>query len=108
MSKKIFLDEIREGMILAAPQVNRYGQILLDEGTKINDKHIEVLRTWGIEIIEILEDELEDQMVNGMNSFKKEAEKLLKVRMLFEPRNIYEVDMLRVAVNSKIKKLKDD
>ncbi len=40
--------EIEPGMVLAAPVLNRYGQILLGKGVTLTPRHVGILKTWGI------------------------------------------------------------
>lgn len=102
MSKLVILENIEVGMKLASPQVNRYGQVLLAKGTELNEEHLKLLKTWGIERISV-EDTVKEGMLSQAYLDKKEVvERRMKLRMLWEPSNIYEVDMYRSAINSKI------
>ncbi|MBA4395413.1 MAG: hypothetical protein C0407_17830, partial [Desulfobacca sp.] len=42
------LESIQPGMVLADPIFNRFGQVLLNKGVQISDRHLNVLKTWGI------------------------------------------------------------
>jgi hypothetical protein len=43
------LDELKLGMILAEPVVNKQELLLLEQGTALTKKRIWMLKTWGIE-----------------------------------------------------------
>ena len=103
MFKKVNLENIVEGMILSSPQINKYGQILLAKGTKLENNHIKILKTWGIDSVTIVDEGDEGAVSDHTQRVKVEIEKSLKVRMLFEPSNIYEVDMFRAAVEHKMR-----
>ncbi len=99
---KILLENVEDGMITSATYRNKYGQIFLAKGTRVDQNHIRILKSLGINSIEI--DEVEGNSFSDKNEeIKKEIESRLKSRMLFEPTNIYEVDMFRVAVKNKMK-----
>lgn len=101
MSKVVLMENIEVGMKLAAPQINRYGQVLLAKGVEINEEHLKLLKTWGVERITIEENIGESNMSQAYLDRKSKIENRLKLRMLWEPSNIYEVDMYRSVVNSK-------
>ena len=48
------IDSIQAGMVLAADVQDRQGRVLLREGMELNDKHIRMLKTWGINLIDIV------------------------------------------------------
>ncbi|MBU1101310.1 MAG: hypothetical protein KKA84_12990 [Bacteroidetes bacterium] len=101
MSKIVLLENIEIGMKLAAPQINRYGQVLLSKGVEINGEHLKLYKTWGVERITVEENVDESTMSQAYLDRKAKIENRMKLRMLWEPSNIYEVDMYRSAVNSK-------
>ena len=103
MFKRVSLDKIEEGMILTSAQVNKYGQVLLAKGTKIKNSHIKILRTWGVDSIMVLDESEPEIESEHFKRVKAEVEKSLKVRMLFEPSNIYEVDMFRATIEYKMR-----
>ena len=43
------LDELRSSMILAKPVYNLQGALLLDLGTKLNEKKIWIMKSWGVD-----------------------------------------------------------
>jgi hypothetical protein len=45
---KLNLDEIQPGMTLAADVLDRNGRILLKGGLSINEKHLKILKQWGV------------------------------------------------------------
>ncbi|HEX2769082.1 MAG TPA: hypothetical protein VHN12_07330 [Geobacteraceae bacterium] len=45
---KIPTDNLIPGMILASDVRDRSGRLLLTGGTALNDRHLYILRTWGI------------------------------------------------------------
>ncbi len=46
--KKITVDQIESGMILAKPIIGPVGNVLLNEGTVIQSNIVSRLKTWGI------------------------------------------------------------
>ncbi|CAK0764982.1 conserved hypothetical protein [Gammaproteobacteria bacterium] len=49
----IKLEQVNAGMIIADNIKDRSGRVLLRSGTELTDKHIKILKTWGIRCIEI-------------------------------------------------------
>ena len=41
-------DDLKPGMILDRPVVNKHGTLLMDAGGKLEEKHIVIFKTWGI------------------------------------------------------------
>ncbi len=57
MPRKVKLDDIEDGQILAETLSNKYDQVLIKKGTSLNlDSHIRVLKMWGINEILIFDD----------------------------------------------------
>jgi hypothetical protein len=45
---KIPTDNLTPGMVLTSDVRDRSGRLLLRDGTELNDRHLYILRTWGI------------------------------------------------------------
>jgi hypothetical protein len=50
---RVKLDALREGMVVAAEVKNMDDMLLIPAGCEITQRHIKVLRTWGISEIQI-------------------------------------------------------
>jgi hypothetical protein len=44
----ISVNDLKKGMVLARDVSNKHGNILLGRGDALNDKHIMLLKSWGI------------------------------------------------------------
>ncbi|MCK5010582.1 MAG: hypothetical protein KAS98_08860 [Deltaproteobacteria bacterium] len=44
----ISVNDLKEGMVLACEVSNKHGNILLGRGDTLNEKHIMLLKSWGI------------------------------------------------------------
>lgn len=103
MSKLIETDKIKPGMILEAPVVNKYGQMLLSRGAVIEARHLGMLKTWGIPSVTIHNDDEENEKkAHDPELMKKAKEQLLK-RMGWAPRSEIEEDMVNAAVELLLK-----
>ena len=49
----LVIDELKPGMVLAAPVRNHQDQLLLDAGRKVLLKHIQVFKAWGIRRVDV-------------------------------------------------------
>jgi hypothetical protein len=47
------IDDLKPGMVLAAPVRNHQDQLLLDVGRKVLLKHIQVFKAWGIRRVDV-------------------------------------------------------
>jgi hypothetical protein len=50
---RIQLRQLQAGQKLAKDALNAYGRLLLKAGTTIDERHLEILRTWGIVEVDI-------------------------------------------------------
>jgi len=50
---KILTDNLAQGMILTSDVLDRSGRLLLKSGTELTDRHLYILRTWGIVEVDI-------------------------------------------------------
>jgi hypothetical protein len=48
MPQTIAIDEIKVGMVLSADVINPQGLVLIKKHVQLTDKHIKVLKRWGI------------------------------------------------------------
>jgi len=97
MPKKIKINDIKDGMILAHPILNHFDQILLSGGAIMTEESKKVLKTWNINNIDILTDdetevsELSDEVINI-------AKVKLAKRMMWQPRVRIEENLLNAAI----------
>ncbi len=66
---KIPTDNLIPGMVLASDVRDRSGRLLLRGGTELNDRHLYILRTWGIIEVELAgaeEDPEGPEFANGI------------------------------------------
>ena len=96
MPKFITPDEIQEGMELAEPVKNKFGQVLLSSNLKLQTKHTVILKTWGIQTIQIISD---NDVTKIDESALEEAREKLSHRMKWSPRNANEEDLVEMALN---------
>lgn len=93
MTKMISVDDLEDGMILGAPLVNRYGQVLIANGTRMESRHKTMLKTWGIKLLTIQSDEGDEPDFAGDEKLIGQAEERLARRMLWKPRIAIEENM---------------
>lgn len=99
----ISIDKITNGMKLAKPLVNKYNQVLLPAGTILEDKHKEVLEKWNIQTLEIqTEETIEDNIPEEIIEIAREK---IKGKILWQPRNYIEQEIVEIALITISKKL---
>lgn len=97
MGLVITINDLQEGMILAEPVVNNFGQTLLNSGVTVSAQHKRILKTWNIHSVIVKSD---DQAESNELSEKiiALATEALKARLEWTPRNPIELDLFNTAV----------
>ncbi len=70
------LDELTTGMILGKDIQDNTGRTLLKAGSPLQDKHLKILKTWGINHVEINNDEAQadlETIIKNHPEFEKTA-----------------------------------
>ena len=97
MPSIIQISDIEEGMILAEPLVNSFGQTLINSGVVLKKNHARLLKTWNIQTVCVKKDEDEEE-VEISKEMIINAQKKLAERILWKPRNENERDMYKTVV----------
>lgn len=103
MNKTILLDDFEEGMELAVPLKNKFGQILLRANVKLEKKHKNLFRTWGIETLVIVSDEDGDDAID--EALIAEAKQILSKKIAWTPKNNYEENLVQMCLDHITEKL---
>ncbi len=104
MSKSINIADFQDGLELSDPIKNKFGQVLLSAGTIIEEKHVKLLKTWGIQTISVKGDaEIETEVLYDKNSVN-EADLKLKERLSWSPKNDNEKDLYETALQLVLEK----
>ncbi len=104
MSSLINVKELRPGMTLAAPIMNRYGQILLNSGIELLPKHSKLFKTWGIKVITIKDGSNGNDGIAN-DELKEEAKMRLESRLLWEPETPLEQNLYEVSLDNAVKNI---
>jgi len=97
MPSVVQIDHIKEGMVIAKPIVNSFGQTLINSGIELNENHIRVLKTWSIHTVTIKEND-NDEEVEITKEMIALAQKKIAERCLWQPRTEEEKDMYKSVV----------
>ena len=103
MSDLIEVSKYEPGMILAAPILNRYGQVLLAAGVELTPVHKKMFLTWGIKLITVKSDDSEEGIV-VTEEMREKAEKIFTSRINWVPKsslekNLFEMGVKRILIN---------
>ncbi|MGK9368666.1 hypothetical protein ACSSWA_07180 [Melioribacter sp. Ez-97] len=104
MSEIISIDEIKNGMVLAEDIKNRYGQLLIAAETVLNEKHVRLLKTWGVSVISIVGEGEEKVVITEEEKEQKKKELLKEIG--WKPDNPFEEDLINMAAEHKLEQLK--
>ena len=97
MSNLIEIEKSEPGMILAAPILNRYGQVLLSTGVELMPSHLKMFRTWGIKLITVKGEEFEEEAVIN-EDLKLKAEEIFSARITWEAKSDFEKGLFEMGV----------
>ena len=97
MANYISIDQIEEGMILAEPVVNKFGNVLLGAGASLSSNHITLFKTWNVKDIAI-RSLSSDSEIEITEEHRAQAAVLLTKRMKWFPRNDIEKDLYSLAL----------
>jgi hypothetical protein len=53
----VSVENLEQGMILAADVRDPLGRLLVAEGTVVTDRHSQILKKWGIHVVEVQADQ---------------------------------------------------
>lgn len=104
MPKLVVLEEIKEGMELALPIKNKFGQVLLSADVRLENKHKKILKTWGVTGIYIKEDNIETNEAEYDDKAVSEAAQILSRRLKWKPTNFNEEDLYNMALRQILEK----
>ncbi len=96
MSLIVDVNGIEEGMVLAEPLVNKFGQTLMPEGAVLKNSHKRLLKTWQIRTVQVKTNNPDDEDIIGDKALF-EAEKKLRAKMDWEPREQIEKNLFKAA-----------
>lgn len=97
MSNIVPIDEINDGMVVAEPIVNSFGQTLIPSGATLKDSHKKLLKTWNIQTIAIQGDG-QEEAVELTEEIKQLALEKLSKRLSWKPANPYEKDIFQLGI----------
>jgi hypothetical protein len=97
MKNYISVDEIENGMVVAEPIANKFGNVLLSTGSVLNHSHITLLKTWNVKTISIKGNDNDNEDVITAELREKAAVGLAK-RMKWYPRNDIEKDLYNLGI----------
>ena len=103
MPKIVFINEIKDGMELAIPVKNKFGQIMLAENTKLEERHKNILLLWGIQSVSVKDNE-EESEVQFDDATVSKAKDQLKKRLKWNFRNVNEEEIYNLALGELLKK----
>lgn len=95
------LEDLAEGMVTAEPVLNHLGQLLLGRGLTLSARHLIVLKTWGIEKC-LIEGETAVAEPEVSDAVRMRAWEHVRERLHWEPGNVWEKELVQIAVYQTI------
>jgi len=84
MSRTISIDEIKVGMVLSDDVINPQGLVLIKKNIQLTEKHIKVLKRWGITTVTIAD--FSDAATDTRPAAEIIQEKLAEIALQLESR----------------------
>lgn len=106
MPKTLAIDNVEPESILAEPVTNSLGQTLINTGIALTAKHINLLRTWNIQLVKIIDDS-EDEAIEINEEQISKARIELSKHLKWTPRNDAEADLIELGVITLAHKLRE-
>jgi hypothetical protein len=104
MAISVPLEELETGTVLAEPVFNRFGQLLMDKGARISDRHLNVFKTWGITRV-LIEGERDQEAVPVISQeIRNRAEARINKRLFWRPNNPMEEEIIHLAVEQAVQR----
>jgi hypothetical protein len=94
--------DLRPGMELGEPVLNRLGQIIMSKGSTISPSHITTLKKWAIlsVVVEKGKTETGDSFLD--DDVHQQALARIKRRLSWDPRNPLEEEIISLAVQQVV------
>ena len=96
MANIITIENIEEGMVLAEPIINKFGQTLLPAGATLKTSHVRLFKTWNVRSLSVKAQTTEVEMEINEEMLELARQRILK-KMKWTPRNSIENDLLKMA-----------
>lgn len=106
---RLNLDEVQAGMVLAADVLDRNGRVLLKSSLQITDKHLTILKQWGVtdaDIQGINREEITAKVVEGLDKdllSKTEAE-YQEIFIHADRQHAFNQELFRLSVLRRVNK----
>jgi len=104
MAISIPLNALEPGMVLAEPIFNRFGQVLLPKGIPLLDRHLNVLKTWGILKARIEGGEPNGPEIEINEEMRKRALARLNKRLSWHPTTPLEEEIIHLAIQQAVQR----
>lgn len=92
----INVPEIEDGMELTEPIKNSYGQVLLNSGLVLQEKHKLMLKVWGIKKVNIKSEAIDTG--NVIFSAPDQNLEIINDILNWQPRNYMESELIQLAL----------
>lgn len=97
MNRNISIDDLKCGMIIEQPIKNQYGNVIIDRGTIIEEKHFRVLKIWGIKNLIVKEPDTNNSLKNEEDV---ELKNLLGKKIKWIPTNEFEEELISLTMET--------
>ncbi len=106
MGKLVKLDDIKPGMVLDKDVANLQGAVLLRKGSEINERHLGIFKTWGVNSI-FIKEELSSAELGGKTPVEAaQASIVLAEKTISDKFTAYEDDEIMQGIKNEAIKYK--
>ncbi len=105
MAISVPFEALESGMVLAEPVINRFGQLLIAQGARLSTRHLNVLKTWGVQMILIQGGEPNGDHPVINEEIRTRATALINKRLFWHPNNPLEEEVIDLALQQAIRRV---
>jgi hypothetical protein len=98
----ISIERLESGMVLAEPIYNRFGQVLLNKGVRISDRHLNVLKTWGIPQVLVEDGQSTEKQFEINEEMRNRALAKINKRLFWTPKTPLEEEIIQLAIQQAV------
>jgi hypothetical protein len=98
------INDLKVGMVLALPAVNRHGAVILGEGKVLTEKHINSFKTWGVTGVDVKDIDSDQPVKEAMEALPNDVVEAIESELdeLFPP---FEANPVMEEIYKIVKKI---
>lgn len=105
MGKTVLCEDIVDGMILAHPILNKFGQTILPVNASLQTKHAGLLKTWGVRTVVVKDEAQSEATMEISDDVRLLVLEQLKYTILWKPEHEFEHELFQMAFRTRAREI---